>query len=47
MERLHKDWWKNDMDDGGKNMFEEQFLLAQLNRLGKVKLRLHIIKLQT
>ena len=35
MERLHKDWWKNDTDEGGKNMFEEQFLTAQLKRLGK------------
>jgi len=35
MERLHKDWWKNDTDEGGKNMFEEQFLTAQLQRLGK------------
>ena len=35
MERLHKEWWKNDTDEGGKNMFEEQFLLAQLSRLGK------------
>jgi len=39
MERLHKDWWKNDTDDGGKNMFEEQFLLAQLNRLGKSQIK--------
>lgn len=35
MERLHKDWWKNDTDEGGKNMFEEQFLTDQLQRLGK------------
>jgi DNA-binding response OmpR family regulator len=39
MERLHKDWWKNDTDEGGKNMFEEQFLLAQLNRLGKSQIK--------
>jgi len=35
MERLHKDWWKNDTDDGGKNMFEEHFLKAQLSRFGR------------
>ena len=35
------------MDDGGKNMFEEQFLLAQLNRLGKSQIKTHTIKLQT
>ena len=39
MERLHRDWWKNDTDDGGKNIFEEQFLLAQLNRLGKSQIK--------
>ena len=39
MERLHKDWWKNDTDEGGKNMFEEQFLTAQLQRLGKGHLK--------
>jgi len=39
MEQLHKDWWKNDTDDGGKNLFEEQFLLAQLHRLGKSQIK--------
>ena len=34
MERLHKDWWLNDTDEGGKNMFEKDFLGAQLKRLG-------------
>ena len=29
-------WWKNDNDDEGKNMFEEQFLNAQLT-FGKGK----------
>ena len=34
--RLHKDWWKNDTDEGGKNMFEEAvFSLLSLQRLGK------------
>jgi len=39
MERMHKEWWKNDADEGGKNMFEEQFLLAQLRRLGKSQIK--------
>lgn len=34
MERRHPDWWKNDTDDGGKNLYEAEFLGAQLNRLG-------------
>ena len=28
-------FWKNDQDDGGKNLFEEDLLLKNLNRLGK------------
>ncbi|MDT0294998.1 bifunctional response regulator/alkaline phosphatase family protein [Mesonia ostreae] len=34
MEKKHPDWWLNDTDDGGKNMYEEDFLMAQLKRLG-------------
>lgn len=34
MERLFPNYWKNDTDDGGKNLFEEEFLSAQLQRLG-------------
>jgi CheY-like chemotaxis protein len=34
MERLHPDLWKNDTDEGGKNLYEADFLRAQLKRLG-------------
>jgi CheY-like chemotaxis protein len=34
MEKLHPDLWKNDTDEGGKNLHEEDFLKAQLKRLG-------------
>ena len=34
MEKLHPNYWKNDIDEGGKNMFENEFLQAQLKRLG-------------
>lgn len=34
MERKHPDLWKNDTDEGGKNLHEEDFLNAQLKRLG-------------
>ena len=34
MERLHPNYWKNDNDEGGKNLFENEFLTAQLKRLG-------------
>ena len=35
MEKLHPNLWLNDTDEGGKNMHEEEFLEAQLKRLGK------------
>ncbi len=35
MNKLHPDLWLNDTDDGGKNMFEKEFLDAQLKRLGQ------------
>ena len=34
MEKKHPEWWKNDIDEGGKNLFEDKFLGAQLQRLG-------------
>ncbi len=34
MEKVHPNWWKNDTDEGGKNLFENEFLQAQLKRLG-------------
>jgi len=34
MEKLHPNYWKNDTDEGGKNLFEAEFLDAQLKRLG-------------
>ncbi len=33
MEKQHPDLWLNDTDEGGKNMHENDFLKAQLNRL--------------
>ncbi|WP_394972090.1 response regulator [uncultured Croceitalea sp.] len=33
MEKQHPNWWKNDTDEGGKNLFEKEFLGAQLKRL--------------
>ncbi len=35
MEKLFPDFWLNDTDEGGKNLYEEDFLRAQLKRLGK------------
>ncbi|NER13766.1 PglZ domain-containing protein [Leptobacterium flavescens] len=34
MERLHPNLWKNDTDEGGKNLHEHDFLHEQIRRLG-------------
>ncbi len=33
MEKRHPNFWKNDTDEGGKNLFEADFLDAQIKRL--------------
>ncbi|WP_372472759.1 PglZ domain-containing protein [Capnocytophaga sp. ARDL2] len=32
MEKQYPQYWKNDVDEGGKNLFEEEFLLGQISR---------------
>ena len=39
MERLYPNLWKNDTDEGGKNLHEEAFLATQLERLGLKNLK--------
>lgn len=34
MSKKHPEFWKNDTDEGGKNLYEGEFLDAQLKRLG-------------
>lgn len=34
MEKLYPQYWLNDTEEGGKNQYEEEFLEAQLKRLG-------------
>jgi len=34
MEKKYPEYWKNDTDEGGKNLYENEFLTAQLKRLG-------------
>ena len=34
MEKLYPNFWKNDVEDGGKNLHEEDFLKEQIRRLG-------------
>ncbi len=45
MERLHPNLWKNDTDEGGKNLHEGEFLEAQLKRLGLTHLKHEYIKI--
>ena len=33
MEKQHPQYWKNDTDEGGKNLYENEFLTAQIKRL--------------
>ncbi|MDG2274678.1 MAG: PglZ domain-containing protein, partial [Flavobacteriaceae bacterium] len=33
MEKNHPEFWRDDTDEGGKNMFENEFLSAQIKRL--------------
>lgn len=39
IEKLYPNLWKNDEDEGGKNLHEEEFLRNQLKRLGKENLK--------
>tara|TARA_R100001369_G_scaffold20091_4_gene37026 strand:+ start:2936 stop:4486 length:1551 start_codon:yes stop_codon:yes gene_type:complete len=44
MEKLFPKYWLNDTEDGGKNMFEAEFLESQLKRLGlNIKYEYHKI----
>ena len=47
MERLHPNLWKNDTDEGGKNMHENEFLQAQLKRIGLHNLKAEYHKISS
>lgn len=34
MEKKYPQWWKNDTEEGGKNLYEDKFLGEQIKRLG-------------
>ncbi|SDL30323.1 T9SS response regulator signal transducer PorX [Kriegella aquimaris] len=34
MEKKYPQWWRNDTDEGGKNLYEDKFLGEQIKRLG-------------
>ena len=35
MEKSYPKWWKNDFDEGGKNLYENELLKSQINNLNK------------
>jgi hypothetical protein len=45
--RQYPQHWKNDDDEGSKNQHEEEFLRAQMKRLGKADLKLSYTKILT
>ena len=45
MEKQHPNFWKNDTDEGGKNLHEEDFLKAQLKRLGLQNIKQEYFKI--
>ncbi len=34
MEKMYPNYWRNDTDEGGKNLYENEFLTEQIRRLG-------------
>lgn len=45
MEKKFPQYWKNDIDEGGKNLFEGEFLTEQLRRLGMSGLKQEYYKI--
>ncbi|WP_116788397.1 bifunctional response regulator/alkaline phosphatase family protein [Flavobacterium psychrotrophum] len=45
MEKKFPQYWKNDVDEGGKNLFEGEFLTEQLRRLGMSGLKQEYYKI--
>jgi CheY-like chemotaxis protein len=45
IEKSFPSQWKNDEEEGGKNLFEEEFFRAQLKRLGKGDLKVSYTKI--
>jgi hypothetical protein len=45
MEKLFPQYWKNDNDEGGKNLYEAELLESQLKRLGLSHLKHEYIKI--
>ena len=44
IQKNYRKWWKNDNDEGGKNLFEKELLMSQLNRLLRDPIKADYIK---
>ena len=44
LKKIFRQQWKNDDEEGGKNLFEEKFFRAQLKRMGKENLKVSYTK---
>ncbi|MDX1942157.1 MAG: bifunctional response regulator/alkaline phosphatase family protein [Saprospiraceae bacterium] len=44
IERYHSDWWKNDSDEGGKNLHEGDLLSEQIRRVFRKPLKHEYVK---
>ncbi|OYU79653.1 MAG: two-component system response regulator [Flavobacterium sp. BFFFF1] len=45
MEKQYPQYWKNDVEDGGKNLYEAEFLTEQLRKLGLSSLKQDYFKI--
>ncbi|MBP7273455.1 MAG: PglZ domain-containing protein [Saprospiraceae bacterium] len=44
IEKHYSDWWKNDIDEGGKNLYENELLTQQIKRLLRKEIKHDYIK---
>ncbi|MBP7184878.1 MAG: response regulator [Saprospiraceae bacterium] len=44
IEKYYPDWWKNDADEGGKNLFEHDLLTKQINKIIRKDIKHDYIK---
>jgi len=47
MEKNYPDWWKNDTDEGGKNLYEHEFLKEQIRRTIRKPIKSDYLKVTT
>ncbi len=45
IQKHYPQYWKNDMEEGGKNLFEKELLSAQLERLVRDKVKMEYLKI--